>query len=278
MNDMKAMDATGAEEARYLDVRDGRIAYRLSGPQDGPLVVLVHGLGDSGSTYRMLAPALAAAGHRVANTDVRGYGRSGADWPSYGSAAVGGDVLALIRELGGPATVIGHSIGCAAAVWAAAEAPAEVAGLVLIGTFAGGSRPKAWMRAASWLVTRSPALWGLFYRSLFPVARPADFDRSVEDIKADLAGPGRMVALRAQLREILGGLALRYGEVGCPALIVTGAEDPDMSDPAAEARRVAADLVAAPATVAMIEESGHYPHLDRPEETAKAVLAFLTGG
>lgn len=48
-----------------------------------------------------------------------------------------------------------------------------------------------------------------------------------------------------------------------------------MPDPAAEASKAAADLAAAPATIAMIEESGHLPHLDRPEETAAVILKFL---
>lgn len=44
--------------------------------------------------------------------------------------------------------------------------------------------------------------WGMFYRSLFPVTKPADLAQSVTAIKADLARPGRMVPLRAQLKEI----------------------------------------------------------------------------
>lgn len=96
-------------------------------------------------------------------------------------------------------------------------------------------------------------------------------------LKTDLARPGRMGPLRAQLKEILDGLKLRYSEVRTPTLIVTGTKDPDMSDLAAEAQEAAAQLSAAPATVAMIEESGHYPQLDRPQETSAAILKFLAG-
>ncbi|MFJ9371421.1 alpha/beta fold hydrolase [Nocardia sp. NPDC101769] len=259
----------------FLELADGRIAYQSIGPDDGPLVVCVNGLGDNSSTFRLLAPELAAAGYRVAAMDVRGYGRSSAHWPTYDCAAIGGDILALIRLLGGQATVIGHSIGCAAAVWAAAQAPDEVTGLVLIGTFASGSRPKAWMRAAAWSVTRTPGLWAMFYRTLFPTDKPADFTPAVAALKANLAEPGRMQALRAQTAESLAGPALRYDEVRCPVLIVTGTKDPDMADPAAEARRTAEQLSGAPTTVAMIEDSGHYPHLDRVELTKEGVLNFL---
>jgi pimeloyl-ACP methyl ester carboxylesterase len=69
--------------------------------------------------------------------DVRGYGGSSANWPDYSTASVGADLLGLIHHLNGdaPATVIAHSIGCSAAVWAAAETPRAIDGLVLIGTF-----------------------------------------------------------------------------------------------------------------------------------------------
>jgi pimeloyl-ACP methyl ester carboxylesterase len=106
-----------------LQVPGGTIAYDLSGPEDGPLVVCVHGVGDNRSTYRLLAPELAAAGYRVATMDTRGYGQSSTGWSTYDHSAVADDLLAMIRALGGPATVIGHSIGCAAAVSAAAKAP-----------------------------------------------------------------------------------------------------------------------------------------------------------
>jgi pimeloyl-ACP methyl ester carboxylesterase len=102
---------------QYLDVADGRIAYELTGPEQGALLVLVHGTGDTRKTYRFLVPQLTAAGYRVAAMDVRGYGESTAAWPDYLAASVGTDVVALIRHLGRPAIVIGHSIACASAVY-----------------------------------------------------------------------------------------------------------------------------------------------------------------
>ncbi|MBO2451409.1 alpha/beta hydrolase [Actinomadura barringtoniae] len=258
-----------------LHVPGGHIAYDLTGPEDGPLVVCVHGMGDNRSTYRLLAPELAAAGYRVATMDTRGYGESSTGWPTHSHEAVAGDLLALINALGRPATVIGHSIGCAAAVSAAATDPDSISALVLIGTFAGGNKPKAWMRAASWLVTRTPALWTTFYKTLFPAAKPADFPEAAAALKSNLAEPGRMSALRAQTAAILAGLDLRYSEVRCPTLLITGTKDPDMADPAAEATRAAEQLSATDATIAMIEESGHYPHLDQPQRTRQAILKAL---
>jgi hypothetical protein len=93
------------------------------------------------------------------------------------------------------------------------------------------------MRAASWLVTRTPGLWTTFYKSLFPTSKPADFPDAVASLKSNLAEPGRMSAPRGQLAEILAGLDLRYSEVRCPTLIITGTKDPDMAVEATPSRR-----------------------------------------
>lgn len=107
------MDATPAAPARntsYLMRPEGRIGYDTGG--DGPLVVLVPGMGDLRAAYRFLAPALREAGYRVACTDLRGHGDSSTTFTSYGDAETAGDV-ALIEELGGPAVIVGSSMAAA---------------------------------------------------------------------------------------------------------------------------------------------------------------------
>ena len=101
----------------HLSLAGGTLAYDVIG--DGPLVVLAHGIGDSRHSYRFVAPALAAAGYRVASVDLRGCGESSATWDGYSRTDIGGDLVALVRHLGGPAVVVGHSIGGGAATVAA---------------------------------------------------------------------------------------------------------------------------------------------------------------
>jgi len=109
----------------FVDIEGGRIAYDVTG--SGPLVVLSHGMGDRRQAYRFLAPKLAQAGYRVVNADLRGHGESSMGWKSVtGKEAisrtdVAGDLLALIRHLGGPAVIVGHSISGGAATIAAAD-------------------------------------------------------------------------------------------------------------------------------------------------------------
>jgi pimeloyl-ACP methyl ester carboxylesterase len=52
------------------------IHYLSEGTVDGPVVVLIHGLGGRSEDWRMLAPYFAQAGFRVYMPDLFGYGRS----------------------------------------------------------------------------------------------------------------------------------------------------------------------------------------------------------
>ena len=89
-----------ARNTSYLTRPEGRIGYDVVG--EGPLVVLVPGMGDLRAGYRFLSPALREAGYRVACTDLRGQGDSDATFPAYGDEETADDVAALIGELGGP--------------------------------------------------------------------------------------------------------------------------------------------------------------------------------
>ena len=77
-----------AGETRYLRRPEGRIGYDVAGA--GSLVVLVPGMGDLRAGYRFLAPALRAAGYRVACTDLRGHGDSDTTFTSYGDQETAG--------------------------------------------------------------------------------------------------------------------------------------------------------------------------------------------
>src|SRR6201995_3009092 len=117
----------------YLDVDGGRMAYGWTG--EGPLIVLSHGIGDRRQAFRFLAPELEQAGFRVAAADMRGHGDSSLGWASISRTDVAGDLVALIRHLGGPAIIVGHSLSGGAATIAAATAPDLVKGIVEVGPF-----------------------------------------------------------------------------------------------------------------------------------------------
>src|SRR5580693_2079373 len=122
-----------AEMTEFLETGGGRIAYDVTG--EGPLVVLVPGMGNNRAAYRFLAPLLVAGGYRVARTDLRGQGESSVGWPSYTRTDTAQDLLAMIRHLGGPAVIGGHSFSGGSATIAAAQAPDLVTAIVEIGPF-----------------------------------------------------------------------------------------------------------------------------------------------
>lgn len=260
------------ETTRYLDRPEGRIAYDVRG--EGPLVVCAPGMGDLRSVYRFLAPELAAAGFAVATMDLRGHGDSDATFSRYDDVAAGTDLLALVGELGGPAVLVGNSMSAGAAVWAAAEAPEAVAGLVLIGPFVRNAPVGRAAAAAFRLALLRPwgrAAWTAWYAKLYPARPPADLAAHRARIRESLRRPGRWRAFAATSRTSHAPAEARLGEVRTPALVVMGERDPDFPDPAAEAAWVAERLNA---QVLMVPGAGHYPQAELPEITGPAIAAF----
>jgi pimeloyl-ACP methyl ester carboxylesterase len=259
----------------FLAVPGGRIAYDVTG--EGPLVVCVPGMGDLRAAFRHLTPRLVGAGYRVATMDLRGHGESSTGWPSHAQTAVGADVVALVRHLGGPAVVVGHSFASGSAIAAAADAPGDVLGIVLLSTATGAPDLNPLLALAFKAVVRSPALWTRYVRSLYPGPRPADLAHHLAELRATLRQPGRRAAFAAVTPMArpcpIDAMALGP-RVRCPALIVMGTRDRDVRDPRAEAEAVAATL-AGPTRIALVQGAGHYPHAQFPAETAAAVLDFL---
>ncbi|MER5649824.1 alpha/beta hydrolase [Streptosporangium sp. NPDC002524] len=277
MSDSRGVRVMGTE---FLEITGGRLAYEVIGPQDGPLVVCAHGMGDTRKVFRFLAPRLAEAGYRVAAVDVRGHGESSTGWPDYSPRSVGSDLLALVRHLGGPAVLVGSSSSAGAVAWTTATAAeGEVSAVVMLAPFVGRPQLGLMLRLAQNLVMASPLLWGMYYRSLYPTAKPADLPGYLRELRATLREPGRMAAVSGVVAPAEGHWTDCAPRMTCPALVVMGSKDPDFPDPAAEARLAEEVLrpYAATTGVAMIEGAGHYPHAELPEATFAALEGFLAG-
>ena len=263
---------TWMSRTEYLAQPGGRIAYSLTG--DGPLIVCVHGMGDLRSVYRFLIPALNTAGFRVAAMDLRGHGESDATFDAYDDVAAGSDLIALVSQLQGPAILVGNSMGAGSAVWAAAEAPDLVAGLVLIGPFVRNPPVKpAAMLAFRLALLRpwGPAAWKAYYASLYPCRRPEDLSEHQTRIQESFRQPGHWRAFVATTRTSHQPIEARLGEVRAPALVVMGERDPDFPDPQQEAHLIAGRLGG---EVLMVHAAGHYPQAEYPEIVSPTVVDF----
>jgi len=267
-----------------LTVGTGTLAYDVTG--EGPLVVLAHGIGDSRHSYRFLAPALAAAGYRVASLDLRGCGDSSVGWDGYSRTDIAGDLVALVGHLGGgPAVVVGQSISGGAATIAAATAPDAVVGLVELAPFTravsysltGLLRISRYRRGFVLLgrtLLGSRSAWKGYLDLAYPT-KPADWDAELARIDAKLREPGRMKALQAMCTANPSDAGGRLADVRCPVLVVEGDLDPDFVDPQAEGDAILADLPAGLGQLVVLEGVGHYPHTQTPDRLLEVVLPFL---
>jgi pimeloyl-ACP methyl ester carboxylesterase len=270
---------------QHLTVDGGTLAYEVTGGS-GPLVVLAHGLGDSRQAYRFVAPELAAAGYRVATVDLRGCGESSAKWPSYTQDAIADDLLALVRHLGGQATLVGHSFAGGAATIAAARHPGAVTALIEVGPFTrkqGFSlrdlRVAGYRRGAMLLgragMFGSVTAWKKYLELAYPGPRPADWAARLGQIDAMLREPGRMKALRSMVGAGAAEAGGQLANVRCPVLIVQGELDSDWVSPQDEGKAIVAALPAGLGRLVMVPGAGHYPHVQFPAQVVSEMLSFL---
>jgi pimeloyl-ACP methyl ester carboxylesterase len=258
---------------QFLQRPDGKIAYDDQG--SGPLVVCAPSMGDLRGEYRFLIPQLTAAGYRAVSVDVRGHGESSTGWPDYSVAGVGSDLLALIDRLdAGPAVIVGDSMAGGAAVWAAAEAPQRVSALALIDPFVRSVPNRALDLMVSIMFARpwGAAAWLMYYAHLYPTRKPPDVSAYGAALRKNLAEPGRLEALHGMLAASKAASEERLPRVKAPTLVLMGSKDPDFKDPAAEAQWVAQSLHG---RVEMIQDAGHYPHAEMPEQVGATILSFI---
>ena len=262
-------------QTQYLKLSDGTIAFDDQG--QGLLVLCMPAGGDLRSEYRFLTPLLVAAGYRVVTMDIRGQGESSPYWPDYTDAALGSDMLALIKHLdAGPAFIIGTSKATGGALQASLQAPDIVRGLVLISAFVSAPRSALLTNLTNHLIFAplwGVALYGSYFPRMYPTARPADFSEHLRKVKAMLKQPGRLRAIRLLFSESSGATYACHSQVQVPVLILTGSRDPDFKQPEQEARTLGGRLPHA--TAQIIEGAGHHPQAEMPEQVAQSILAFL---
>jgi pimeloyl-ACP methyl ester carboxylesterase len=272
--------------ARALSVvSDGlHLTGEVHGPADAPLVMLLHGGGQtrhawSGTVARLLAERFA-----VASYDARGHGDS--DWsPSgdYSLPAHARDLIAVLNAIGRPAALVGASMGGVSALIATEEARHLIRALVLVDIvprFAkdGVERVRAFMLAHpdGFADTAEAAAAVHAYNPNRAASKnPDGLMRSLRTgadsrlrwhwdpaVVGDPPGPELEALLSDRLAALPGSL---------PLLLVSGANS-DVVDAsaAAEFRRQAPQ-----AEIVAIERAGHMVAGDRNDAFGDAIAAFL---
>ncbi|MFM2473726.1 alpha/beta fold hydrolase [Burkholderia cenocepacia] len=140
---------------RYAQLDDVRLHYVTGGPDDGEMVVLLHGWPQTWYTWRHVMPALAKDGYRVVAVDYRGAGESDKPLGGYDKASMAGDIRALVHQLGATRIhLVGRDIGVMVAYAYAAQWPTEIVKLAMLDVPVPGTR--IWDEAKA---SADPQIW-----------------------------------------------------------------------------------------------------------------------
>ena len=119
---------------QFISLPAGITHYQLSGPEDGPLVVLVHGFSVASYTWDHTVPALVEAGFRVLTYDL--YGRGYSDRPpgpyDLNLFTTQLDDLLTALQIDQPVDVVGLSMGGYITAEFAARHPKRVRRVALL--------------------------------------------------------------------------------------------------------------------------------------------------
>ncbi|MGW4227810.1 alpha/beta fold hydrolase [Streptomyces sp. NPDC004980] len=136
-----------AAELRHRVIHGYRRAYRMAGK--GPVILLIHGIGDSSATWAGLIPGLARH-HTVIAPDLLGHGASDKPRADYSVAAYANGIRDLLGVLGiERATLVGHSLGGGVAMQFAYQYPERTDRLILVSAGGVGREVNPVLRAVS---------------------------------------------------------------------------------------------------------------------------------
>ena len=115
---------------RMFDTGPVKLNY-AEGPDSGPPLVLLHGIGHRWQAFLPVIPALAARWHIYA-VDFRGHGHSGRTAGAYRGTDYVVDAVAFLQNVvKDPAVIFGHSLGGIVGMWLASSMGQQARALVL---------------------------------------------------------------------------------------------------------------------------------------------------
>jgi pyruvate dehydrogenase E2 component (dihydrolipoamide acetyltransferase) len=265
-----------AEEAgpqtRDLDAAGRRLRYLELGVGQGPPIVFIHGFGADLNTWMFTQPALAER-HRTVALDLPGHGGSVKEVGAGDAATLTGAVEAALDALRiERAHLVGHSMGGAIAASLALRRPTGAASLTLIASAGLGPEINAVFIDGFVKAERRRDAQDVLK---LLVHDPALVSRTmVEDVLRYKRLDGAAAALAAIAQAWFPGgrqavnLAAQLAGLQCPVQVIWGREDRIM--PAAHA-----EALAGQASVHIIDNAGHLPHMEKAGEVNRLIDRFI---
>jgi epoxide hydrolase 4 len=282
-------------EHRDIVTNGVRLHCALAGPEDGPIVLALHGFPEFWRGMMTPMLALARAGFRVVAPDQRGYGTSekpeGID--AYRIEELSADAAGLVAALGRDrAYVVGHDWGAAVAWWLALTQPQLVQRLVVANVphpsvFAKEVKGNRKQLRKSWYIFAIQTPWlperlafgrrtrPRFARLIAGTGNPGSFPPAYLAQLQDAwsqpgAGTGMMNWYRASVRRRPDRLADK--RVHVPTLIIWGRRDVALSETMVQPSADLCDDV----RVEFFDDATHWVLHDESEATSRLIVDFLS--
>ncbi len=267
---------------RFAALSDGFTHYQLTGPAEGPPIVLIHGFSVPSFIWDGTFEALGEAGFRVLRYDLYGRGFSDRPKTAYGMALYIRQLSGLLDAAGvqGKVGLVGLSMGGGIAAAFAAAYPGRISRIVLMDP-APSSAPPLTARILG-LPLLGDYLVGTLGRFILPAGQSSDFfDPSampagyLERYRVQMRYRGFSRAIASSVRHIFdAGYMERYAaleKTGLPILLVWGRQD--RTAPFADSQRL---LGLMPGAVFLpVDRAAHLPHIERPDEVIPALVDFF---
>ncbi len=251
-----------------------RLAHRIDGPDDAPVLVLSNSIGSNWRMWDGLVPALTAR-FRVLRYDQRGHGDSEVPPGPYTIADLAGDLIGLLDELGIEAPhLAGLSLGGMTGMWLAAHEPSRVDRMALLCTSALLGPAPMWLGRAALVRaegTKAVADAGVrrWLTDEFIVDRPevAAWCHEMITGTSDEGYAGCCEAIAAM------DLRADLPTITAPTLVIAGADDP--ATPPSHAEAIAAGIPGA--ALEVVPHAAHLATVEQPAAIADLLLRHFGG-
>ena len=276
-------NATWPPSGRFATVGNGQRLHYADTGQAVPgkhTVVLLHGNAGTIHDFDRLVPLIAAT-TRVIAFDRPGHGHSDRTGMRESTpAAQARAIHAALVQLGvSRPIIVGHSWGGALALTYAMEFPADVAGLVLVGTraypFDGPPDPL-------YALLRTPVIGPVLRHSVAAIAAPGPIESRVaaayrpDSVHTDHLGRSRALWARPSqlgatvwdtylLQHAADTVSRRYSTLMHPTMLVVG----DGDELLPETERLSRELPGS--WIRVLPNTGHYSIRTRPADVARAI-------
>lgn len=270
--------ARASAPGAFVDLSDGITHYELGGPENGPVVILVHGFSVPYYIWDTTFAALTDSGFRVLRYDLYGRGYSDRPRTRYDGALFERQIVELIEalELREPLDIVGLSMGGAVVVRFVANQRQRIRRAVLIDPVHRGWGTPELPRPIGNYVLAVSMMPGIAEGQLADFAHPENYPTWVDRYRVQMQYHGFRRAIISTLYDF--GPEDHFSwysdvqELGVPTMLIWGEQDQTLPIAGADEIREVLEVDYLP-----VPDAGHLPHIEQADTVNPAIAEFLGG-